>query len=195
MIKTAARVVAVVALAATTTATGTASAAAAPAGSVRVAKTTAGIKGWARMHFPAPGNDIQVTVDAHGEFTAASPAFPTRAWGTFRIYHAVKEPGKPRQVNWGEVKVDCLTTGGPVATVTGTLVRVTPGGPWDDLLKRRVRMGVSFYVAPKGAGPSMIGLAGATAEGEPLLTRCMAPAPDSPVIKGGYTLEEKGPLG
>ncbi|MET9343911.1 hypothetical protein [Nonomuraea sp. NPDC003804] len=58
-----------------------------------------------------------------------------------------------------------------------------------------MRMGVSFYVAPKGAGPSMIGLAGATAEGEPLLTRCMAPAPDSPVIKGGYTLEEKGPLG
>ncbi|MFD1937600.1 MULTISPECIES: hypothetical protein [Nonomuraea] len=193
MIRTTARVVAVLALAATTT-TGAAGAAAAPTRSASAPTTTAAIKGWARMYFPAPGNDVQVTVDAHGEYTSASPAFPTRAWGTFRIYHAVQEPGKPRLVNWGEVKVDCLTTGGPIATVTGTLVRATPGGPWEDLVKRRIRMGVSFYVARKGAGPSRIGLAGATAKGEPLLTRCMAPAPDAPVTKGGYTLTEKGPL-
>ncbi|MEV6039940.1 hypothetical protein AB0L65_53135 [Nonomuraea sp. NPDC052116] len=156
--------------------------------------SAASIKGSARMYFPAPGNDIRITVDAHGEYTANSPAFPTRAWGTFRIYHAVEEPGKPRQVNWGELEVDCLTTGGPTATVTGTLVRATPGGPWEDLVKRKVRMGVSFYVAGKGKGPSRIGLSGATAPGESPLTKCMAPAPDAPVIRGGYVLKDKSPL-
>ncbi|MEV1198542.1 hypothetical protein [Microbispora rosea] len=156
--------------------------------------TTASIKGTARMYFPAPGNDIRVTVDAHGEYTKESPVFPTRAWGTFRIHHAVEEPGRPRQVNWGELKVDCLTTGGPTATITGTLVQATPGGPWEDLVTRKVRMGVSFYVAAKGRGPSRIGLSGATSPGEALLTRCMAPAPDAPVIGGGYVLRDKGPL-
>ncbi|MEV4472433.1 hypothetical protein ACFFR3_08665 [Nonomuraea salmonea] len=151
--------------------------------------TTASIKGWARMHFPAPGNDVQVTVDAHGEYTERSPVFPTRAWGTFRIYHAVEEPGKPRMVNWGELQVDCLTTGGPVATVTGILVKAAPGGPWEDMVARKVRLGVSFYVTAKGTG--RIGLSGATAPGEPLLTKCMAPAPDAPVIKGGYVLKDK----
>ncbi|MER6945294.1 hypothetical protein ABT294_14825 [Nonomuraea sp. NPDC000554] len=192
MIRTTSRALAVLALAATTT---TATTGAAVAAAAAPATTTASIKGSARMYFPAPGNDIRVTVDAHAEFTADSPAFPTRAWGTFRVYHGVDEPGKPHQANWGEVEVDCLTTGGPTATVTGTLVRATPGGPWEDLVKRRVRMGVSFYVAPKGAGPSRIGLAGATPAGEPLLTRCMAPAPDAPVIRGGYVLKDKGPLG
>jgi hypothetical protein len=123
-----------------------------------------------------------------------SPYFPTWSWGTFRIYHGIKEPGKPHWANWGDFKVDCLTTGSPTATVTGMLVRATPGGPWEDLVKRHVRMGVSFYVAGKGAGPSRIGLSGATPNGEPLLTKCMAPAANAPVIRGGYTLKDKGPL-
>lgn len=45
--------------------------------------TTASIKGWARMYFPAPGNDVQVTVDAHGEFTAESPSSPPVRGGRF----------------------------------------------------------------------------------------------------------------
>nr|WP_055501817.1 hypothetical protein [Nonomuraea pusilla] len=187
-------------LAAATVATGVAPAApaaAAPAENVPAAPTTtASIKGWARMYFPAPGNDVQVTVDAHGEYSAQSPAFPTRAWGSLRIYHAVDEPGKPQLVNWGELEVDCLTTGGPTATVTGILVRASPGGPWEDLVKRKVRMGVSFYVAGKGKGkgPSRIGLSGATAPGQPPLTKCMAPAADAPLTRGGYVLKDKGPL-
>ncbi|MFF5208901.1 hypothetical protein [Streptosporangium sp. NPDC000396] len=210
MIQAAPRIIAVLALAATTTVTGASVAVAAPAApavepaapavttapaeSTPTATTTSSIKGWARMYFPAPGNDVQITVDAHSEFTQESPSIPTRSWGTFRIYHGVDEPGKPHQENWGELEVDCLTTGGPTATVTGILVRTTPGGPWEDLVKRRVRMGVSFYVAGKGAGPSRIGLSGATLKGEPPLTRCMAPAPDAPVTKGGYTLKDKRPL-
>ncbi|GGR15264.1 hypothetical protein WEB32_20950 [Streptomyces netropsis] len=157
--------------------------------------TTASIKGWGRMDFPAPGNDVQVTVDAHGTYTKDSPFFPTRSSGTFRVYHRIDQgKDKPPFVNWGDFKVDCLTTGGPTATVTGTLVRTVPGGPWQELADRHARMGVSFYVAGKGGGPSRIGLSGMPTAGEAQIAKCMAPAADSAVIKGGYTLKGKGPL-
>ncbi|MFF0523417.1 hypothetical protein ACFYTC_32335 [Actinomadura nitritigenes] len=146
------------------------------------------LKGWARMYFPAPDNDIQVTVDAHATFDPNGAWRPTRSWGTFRISHRFKLPDGTWFTNWGDLKVDCLTTGGPTATVTGTLNRVTPGGPWEDMLKEHTRMGISFYVAGRNAGPSRIGLSGAPLPGEGELSRCMAPAADAPLIKGGYTL-------
>jgi hypothetical protein len=196
MIKATPRIVTLLALATATTAmAGVSAAAAAPATSSPAATTTAGIKGWARMDWPEPGNDIQVTVDAHGTFASNSPYFPTQSGGTFRIYHRIDQPnGNPPVVNWGDFKVDCLTTGGPTVTVTGILVRTTPGGYWQDFLDRHGRMGVSFYVAGKDGGPSRIGLSGATLPGEPLLTKCMAPAANEAVIQGGYTLKGKGPL-
>jgi hypothetical protein len=195
MIKTTPRIAALLALATVTTAlAGVSAAAAAPADSNPSATTTASIKGWARMDFPAPGNNIQITVDAHGTFTKSSPYFPTESEGTFRIYHRIDQPnGNPPLVNWGDFEVDCLTAGGPNATVTGVLVRTTPGGPWQDLLDRHARMGVSFYVAGKDGGQSRIGLSGATSAGEPLLTKCMAPAANAAVIQGGYKLKGKGP--
>ncbi|MFI0712879.1 hypothetical protein ACH4SK_19965 [Streptomyces inhibens] len=211
MLKTALRITALLALAiGTTAATHAASAAErsgkAPAKAVPAATTTpaitttpgatttAGIKGWARMYFPAPGNDVQVSVDAHGTYTSMSPVFPTRAWGTFRISHRIDQPdGRPPLTYWADFKVDCLTTGGPTATVTGTVVRASdnPRDPWQDMLKDHVRMGVSFYVAGKDGGPSRIGLSG---EAGRTLSKCMAPAADAPVIKGGYRLKDKGPL-
>ncbi|MBT2382036.1 hypothetical protein [Streptomyces sp. ISL-11] len=78
--------------------------------------------------------------------------------------------------------------------MTGTLVRATPGGPWQKLAERHARMGVSFYVAGKDGGPSRIGLSGMK-EDAPPLTKCMAPAPDAKVMAGGYVLKGKGPLG
>ncbi|MEU6037796.1 hypothetical protein ABZ801_20545 [Actinomadura sp. NPDC047616] len=193
MIKSTAVLTSALVLAAVTTTVSAVSAAnAASAHSTPSAGSTSSIKGKARMYFPAPGHNIWVTVDAHSEFTN-SPSIPTRSWGTFRIYHGVDQPGVP--ANWGDFEVDCLTTGGPTATVTGRLVRTTPGGPWEQAgyLERHVRMGVSFYVAEKGAGPSRIGLSGGTPEGEPLLTKCMAPAADAPVLHGGYTLKDRRP--
>lgn len=44
--------------------------------------------------------------------------------------------GDGRMDYWGEFKVDCLTTGGPTATVTGRLVRTSPGHPWLTTLDR-----------------------------------------------------------
>ncbi|MFI9720424.1 hypothetical protein ACIHFE_12300 [Streptomyces sp. NPDC052396] len=79
-----------------------------------------------------------------------------------------------------------------MATVTGT---ITDAGPyWKDFLHwkdgKPIRMGVSFYVAGKHAGPSRIGLSGATAKDEPPLTKCMGVAPDSKVVKGGYRIQD-----
>lgn len=69
-------------------------------------------------------------------------------------------------------------------------------GGWDDYLKRHVRMGISFYVGEgKDRGPSRIGLSGGTEKGEPLLSKCMAPAADSKVITGGYDLTDRVPAG
>ncbi|MFF2773796.1 hypothetical protein ACFVU3_02725 [Streptomyces sp. NPDC058052] len=173
-----------------------------PAGTTRSSAPsgtlTSSLKGWGRIDYPDAGHDIQVTVDAHATFKGVGWAEPDKAWGTFRIYHRMPAAkGEPEKVNWGDFKVDCLTSGGPTATVTGRIVRTGGNvGGWDDYLKRHVRMGISFYVAEgKGSGPSRIGLSGGTDEGEPLLSKCMAPAADSMVIKGGYDLTDKVPAG
>ncbi|GDY70719.1 hypothetical protein SAV31267_002040 [Streptomyces avermitilis] len=82
------------------------------------------LKGWGRMDYPDAGQDIQVTVDAHATFEGVGWTRPDKAWGTFRIYHRMPAAnGEPELVNWGDFKVDCLTSGGPTATVTGRLVR------------------------------------------------------------------------
>ncbi|MFJ9822664.1 hypothetical protein ACIRU3_47340 [Streptomyces sp. NPDC101151] len=157
---------------------------------------TSRLKGWGRMDYPDVGHDIQITVDAHATFKGVGWVKPDKAWGTFRIYHRMPAAnGEPEKVNWGDFKVDCLTSGGPTATVTGRIVRTGGNvGGWDDYLKRHVRMGISFYVGEgKGIGTSRIGLSGGTVESEPLLSKCMAPAADSKVIKGGYDLTDKVP--
>ncbi|HEY4019353.1 MAG TPA: hypothetical protein VGM75_11745 [Pseudonocardiaceae bacterium] len=127
------------------------------------------------MYFPVPGNDVEITVDAHATFTGGE--FPAKSWGTFRIYHRI-EQNRQALVNWGDFAVDCVTIGGPTATVTGTLVRAAPGSPW----QLGVRTGLSFYV---DGADSRIGIAGTPT---PPLSRCMAPAATAVLVKGGYTI-------
>lgn len=160
-------------------------AAAAPVASPTPAPQTpavSSLKGDARMDYPVADQEVRVSVDAHSTYTVGS--VPQRSWGTFRISHA-----QDGTLYWGEFDVDCLTTGGPTATVTGRLVRTSPGHPWLTTLDPHTRMGVSFLVPEKGQ--ARIGLSGATEKSEPLLTKCMAPAADAKVIDGGYTLRDR----
>ncbi|QCX76649.1 hypothetical protein C9F11_14900 [Streptomyces sp. YIM 121038] len=158
---------------------------------------TSVLKGEGRMDYPVRSEDVRIKVDAEAVFPADRPFRPSRTTGTFRIQHSYPaRDGKPARTLWGDFKVDCLTTGGPTATVTGILVRTSPGHPWRTALDRHTRMGVSFYV-PGGDGKNAardtarIGLSGATAKGRPRLTRCMAPAADAAVVDGGYALKDR----
>ncbi|WP_405851814.1 hypothetical protein OG361_03655 [Streptomyces sp. NBC_00090] len=147
------------------------------------AVTVSSLKGDARMDYPVADQEVRVSVDAHSTYTVGS--IPQHSWGTFRISHF-----QDGELYWGEFKVDCLTTGGPTATVTGRLVRTSPGHPWLTMLEPRTRMGVSFLVPERGE--ARIGLSGATKKGEPSLTKCMAPAAAAKVVDGGYTLRDRG---
>ncbi|MGI5340135.1 hypothetical protein ACQEVS_23435 [Streptomyces sp. CA-181903] len=181
------RTAALLALALTTTATaGVADAATTTTGAGRT--LTSAIRGSGRMEYPVTTEDIRLTVDAHAT-SAGRPDLTPHSWGTFRLSHTIGT-GKQAKVYWGDFKVDCLRTGGPTAVVTGTLTRTSPGHPWRTTFPEHARMGVSFYVAQKGAGPSRIGLAAPSPKGRPMLTRCMASAPDARVIAGGYTLRD-----
>ncbi|WP_137988777.1 hypothetical protein [Streptomyces vilmorinianum] len=162
----------------------------APAPAPARASLHSSLKGEARMEYPVPDEEVRFSVDAHS--THGPGSTPTRSWGTFRLSHSYPaKDGAPAKVHWGEFKVDCLTTGGPTATVTGTLVRADPDHPWLDVLEPNFRMGVSFLVPPKGQGPARIGLSGGTWKDEPLLTKCMAPAADARVVDGGFTLRDR----
>ncbi|MFC8093072.1 hypothetical protein [Streptomyces sp. NPDC057301] len=91
------------------------------------------------MDYSDAGHDIQVTVDAHATFKGIGWTKPDKAWGSFRIYHRMPAAhGEPEKVNWGDFKVDCLTSGGPTATVTGRLVRT--GGNVGSEAEARSRM-------------------------------------------------------
>ncbi|MEU5127762.1 hypothetical protein [Streptomyces mobaraensis] len=182
------RTAALLALILTTTATaGVADAATPTKAPDRI--VTSALRGSGRMEYPVTTEDIRLTVDAHAAYTSG-PTFPTKSWGAFRLSHKIGT-GKQAKVYWGDFTVDCLRTGGPTAVVTGTLTRTSPGHPWRTTLPEHARMGVSFYIAPKGAGPSRIGLAAPSPKGQPMLTKCMASATDARVIAGGYTLRDR----
>ncbi|MFF9015382.1 Repetin [Streptomyces sp. NPDC014870] len=77
-------------------------------------REAAALTGTAKLYRPA-GDDITFTFDAH--LAAKDRQDPMAATGTFSFSHY--------KGDWGgtaKVKVDCLTTGGKVAVVTGVVV-------------------------------------------------------------------------
>ncbi|MFF3111428.1 hypothetical protein ACFVSN_19815 [Kitasatospora sp. NPDC057904] len=153
----------------------------------------ASVSGSGRIVFDySPDDEIRFTVDARAvpfsrpfpDVPALAHGLPTDARGTVTISHRVAATG---QVGHAEAAVDCLVTGGPVATLTAIVTRsdVRPVGE---------RIGLSVFDS-HGKGKDRLGFSwGAVntdldSEGRPrpgITGTCMAPAPFNPVVEGGY---------
>lgn len=137
------------------------------------------VQGWARLYYPAPDEVIQFTVDAHAE--NADDGWPGAAWGTARMSHR-----RGPVDSWAEIAVDCVATGGPVATLTGIVVDASP----DNEVWRGTRIGFTVY--DDSGGNDRVGFTGPPRPGDPPLRKCVATAPTFAVTDGGYTVE--GPI-
>ncbi|MER5309634.1 Repetin [Streptomyces sp. NPDC002773] len=94
-------------------------------------REAAALTGSAELYRPA-GDDITFTFDAH--LAAKDRNDPLKATGTFRYSHYKNGEGGS-----ATVEVDCLATGGKVATVTGIVVETDVPGLKDK------RVGVSVH--------------------------------------------------
>lgn len=159
------------------------------------AQKTAGVgrvQGWGRLNYQDPTHDVQFSVNA----TVTYPPGTVNpmggiARGTARVsHHAPNAPGGPVTI-WAVIKVDCVVTGGRVATVTGEVVAADPMSQKNGWMGQQF----GFSVADNGSGRfDRIGWSGPQVRGvpghpdDPVLRRCMAPAPFHTVRAGGYTV-------
>ncbi|MBV6698217.1 hypothetical protein KV557_13885 [Kitasatospora aureofaciens] len=154
----------------------------------------ASVHGTGRISYAfAPDDEIRFTVDAQAApFTHPFPGvpklehgLPTDARGTVSWSHRDAATGK---VYRAEAAVDCLVTGGPVATLTAVVTSSDVGTVGE-------RIGLSIYDG-HGKGSRLgfswgIGNLDVDATGQPrqaVTGTCMAPAPFAPVVDGGYTV-------
>ncbi|MFF9640824.1 hypothetical protein [Kitasatospora aureofaciens] len=171
----------------------TALTAAAPAGATPSTETTAAarVNGSARIHYaPSPNDDIRFTIDAEGvPYTHPVPGLPTGlptdARGTVHFSHRTAS-GDFREA---DATVDCLATGGPVATLSAVITK-SNGIPVGE------RIGLSIYDA-HGHGRDRLGFSWGVANMDldtdgnpyqPVVGTCMAPAPFAPVTRGTFTV-------
>ncbi len=159
----------------------------------------ASVSGTARISYAfVPDDEIWFTVDAQAvpysrrfPGTALADGLPTDARGTVRYSHRTAADG---QVHSAEAEVDCLATGGPVATLTAVVTR-------SDIDNVGQRIGLSVYQGREGdagghGGGRLgfswgIGNMDVDANGapyQPVVGTCMAPAPFAPVLRGGFTV-------
>lgn len=130
-------------------------------------REAAALTGTAKLYRPA-GDDITFSFDAH--LAAKDRQNPLAATGTFRFSHY--------KGDWGgaaDVKVDCLTTGGKVAVVTGIVTKTDVPG----LLHKRV--GVSVH---DDGRRDRLGYSWIPGEEEKDLRPCMSAAPFERVKAG-----------
>ncbi|WP_406096657.1 hypothetical protein [Kitasatospora purpeofusca] len=154
----------------------------------------ASVSGKARVSYAfSPDDEIWFTVDARAKpysrplpGTKAPDGLPTDAVGTIRYSHRVAATGA---VYSAEAAVDCLSTGGPVATLTA-VVTTSDIGNANERIGLSVyqgsgrdgdRLGFSWGVANLDMGPDQQPY-------QPVVGTCMAPAPFAPVVRGGFTV-------
>ncbi|MFF3847763.1 hypothetical protein [Streptomyces sp. NPDC002328] len=173
-------------------AAGPAPAAPTPAAEKKPAKT-ASVHGAARVWYvESPDHDIRFTIHAEQKpFTRPLPpsapsGLATDAVGTLKISHTL--PGG--EVGWADGQVNCLVTSGRTATLTAVVTK-------SNIYRTGDRLGISVQ---QGAGgePDRLGFSWGVANVDPGLVdedgylvrpqagTCMAPAPFTTVIRGGY---------
>ncbi|MEU8433659.1 hypothetical protein AB0F18_12185 [Streptomyces sp. NPDC029216] len=168
-------------------------AAAAPAPASPTAHKPASVHGGGTISYPyAPqGHDIRFTVDADAApWSRPFPApggehgMPVDARGKVTVRHAMPDQDFTAVA---EAEVDCMVTGGKTATVTAVVTSSNVG--WEGK-----RIGISVQDGEHGA-PDRLGFswdivnADVKADGSASEARtgtCMAPAPFTEVVKGGF---------
>ncbi|GAB7188383.1 hypothetical protein ATKI12_8214 [Kitasatospora sp. Ki12] len=154
----------------------------------------ASVSGTARISYAfSPNDEIWFTVDAQAvpythrfPGTKAAEGLPTDARGSVRYSHRDSSTGKTYSA---EAEVDCLSTGGPVATLTAVVTRSDVGNVGE-------RIGLSVYQGGGREGGRLgfswgVGNLDVGADGklyQPVVGTCMAPAPFAPVLRGGFTV-------
>ncbi|MFD8706218.1 hypothetical protein ACFV1W_27050 [Kitasatospora sp. NPDC059648] len=155
------------------------------------ATATARVSGSARIHYAlSPDDEIRFTVNAEGApYTRPVPGvptgLPTDARGTVHFSHRTAS-GDFRQ---SDATVDCLSTGGPVATLSAVITK-------SDAMPVGQRIGLSVYDA-HGHGKNRLGFSWGVGNMDldkdgnpyqPVVGTCMAIAPFAPVTAGGFTV-------
>lgn len=136
----------------------------------------AALTGTAKL-FRKTTEDVTFTFDAH--LAAENNASPDKATGTFKFVHLDKPGGKG---GWAKGRIDCLVTGGKVATATGIITETSP-----DALMRSTKGGrVGFSVHDQGKH-DRVGYSWAATGGpdsSKKLSKCNSAAPFEKVRNG-----------
>ncbi|MEU5581988.1 Repetin [Streptomyces huasconensis] len=134
-------------------------------------REAAALTGTAKMYRKTT-EDVTFTFDAH--LAAKHNGDPSKATGTFRFVHLDKPGGKG---GWAKGRIDCLMTGGKVATATGIIT----GTNMKDIKGGRV----GFTVHDTG-GTDRVGYSWAAdgPDGTKKLPKCTSSAPHEKVRKG-----------
>lgn len=169
---------------------------AAPAASVeKQSAKTASVHGSARISYiESIDDDIRFTVHAEQTpFTRPVPpkapeGLSTDARGTLKFSHTPRGGA----AGWAEARVDCLVTSGRTATLTAIVTK-------SNIEKAGARLGISVQQGGRGE-PDRLGFSWGVVNVDPEHTdengqpvrpqagTCMAPAPFTTVIKGGFTV-------
>ncbi|MFD0418548.1 Repetin [Streptomyces sp. NPDC127108] len=135
-------------------------------------REAAALTGKAKL-FRKTTEDVTFTFDAH--LAAKHNANPGKATGTFKFVHLDKPGGKG---GWAKGRIDCLVTGGKVASVTGIITKTN--------IKKIEGGRVGFSVHDQGKNDRLGYSWGATGgpDGTKKLTKCNSAAPFEKVKKG-----------
>jgi len=140
------------------------------------AREAAALTGSAKMYRKTT-EDVTFTFDAH--LAAADNGRPDKATGTFEFVHLDKPGGKG---GWAKGRIDCLVTGGKVATATGIVTETSPGAQMRSIKGGRVGFSVHDLGKHDRVGYSWAATGGP--DGTKKLSKCNSSAPYEKVRKG-----------